>query len=163
MQAIKSIGKGQAALNDFWATMNVCYRGLHHNTYQEHLKKTFSPAAASAAENITLLMLLGTKETEDSYQEWRKNHQCQKNTNVGAGRMEVEAALELFRRSLSKSDLRYTTIVCNGDCRTYLTLCADETYGFMRLTKEDCVNHVQKRMGTILRGIFTKSRKKGNF
>lgn len=221
MQAIKSIGKGQTALNDFWATMNVSHRGLHHKTYQEHLKKTFSPAAASAAQNIfadavsavkevyqemevtfsknitvvydgtwltrghsshigvgcviefyTGLVLdctvlsnfclgcnLGPKETEDSYQEWKKNHRCQKNTNVGAGRMEVEAALELFRRSLSKNDLRYTTIVCDGDCRTYLTLCEDKTYGFMRLTKEDCVNHVQKRMGTNLRNILTKSRK----
>ncbi|KAH8025109.1 hypothetical protein HPB51_003025 [Rhipicephalus microplus] len=29
MQAIKSIGKGPTALNDFWATMNVSHRGIH--------------------------------------------------------------------------------------------------------------------------------------
>lgn len=41
MAAMKGIRKGQAALNDFWATMNVSHRGLQHRTYQGHLKKTF--------------------------------------------------------------------------------------------------------------------------
>lgn len=33
MQAIQTIGKGQTALNDLWATMNISHRGLHHKTY----------------------------------------------------------------------------------------------------------------------------------
>lgn len=53
--------------------------------------------------------------------------------------MEFEAALELFRHPLSKNDRIHTTVVCDGDCRTYLTLCEDETYGFMCLTKKDQV------------------------
>lgn len=44
--------KGLTALNYFWATMNVSHRGLNHKTYQEHLKRKFSPAAASAVENV---------------------------------------------------------------------------------------------------------------
>ncbi|KAH7956768.1 hypothetical protein HPB52_012553 [Rhipicephalus sanguineus] len=67
------------------------------------------------------------------------------------GRMEVEAALQLFGRSISKNDLRYTNVICDGDRRTYVALCNDKTYGFIPLTKEDCVNHVQKRMGSALR------------
>lgn len=31
--------KGQPALNDFLAPMNVSHRGLHHKTFQNHLKK----------------------------------------------------------------------------------------------------------------------------
>ncbi|CAN7988270.1 unnamed protein product [Ixodes hexagonus] len=48
IMAIKQIGKGQTALNDFWAAMNISHRGLYHKTFQEHLKKTFrEPEALS--------------------------------------------------------------------------------------------------------------------
>ncbi|KAH9364938.1 hypothetical protein HPB48_017967 [Haemaphysalis longicornis] len=100
---------------------------------------------------------LGPKPGDSNYNEWRQTHQCQKNTDVKSGKMEVEAALVLFRRSLEKYDLCYTTIVCNGDCRTYWTLCEDRTYGFIQFTKEDCVNHAEKRMGTNLRSVVAKS------
>lgn len=73
--------------------------------------------------------------------------------------MEVEAALQLFGRSISKNDLRYTNVICDGDSRTYTALCNDQTYGFIPLTKEDCVNHVQKRMGTALRSLVSKAKK----
>lgn len=209
MQAIKSIGKGPTALNDFWATMNVSHRGLHHKTYDGHLKKTFKPAAAAAAHNIftdaveavkkvytemettfsknitvvydgtwltrghsshtgvgciidfhTGLVLdcivlsnfcLGCSrqpaESDPNYAEWKQQHQCQKNTDVNSGRMEVEAALQLFRRSLSRNDLRYTNIVCDGDSRMFRTLCDEEVYGFVQLSKEDCINHVKNEWG----------------
>ncbi|XP_075533155.1 uncharacterized protein LOC142566189 [Dermacentor variabilis] len=101
--------------------------------------------------------MLGPKPGDSDYDVWRQAHQCQKNTDVKSGRMEVEAALELFRRSLTKNDLRYTNIVCDGDSRTYLALCEDQTYGFIQFSKEDCVNHVEKRMGTNLRTLVTKS------
>lgn len=49
---IRSIGKGETALNDFWVVMNVSHRGLHHNMYQEHLKNVVSKWAAASAEKI---------------------------------------------------------------------------------------------------------------
>lgn len=102
---------------------------------------------------------LGPKEGDDGYNDWKKAHVCQKNTEANSGQMEVEAALILFRRSLEKNDLRYTNIVCDGDSRTFLALCQDRTYGFIPLKKEDCINHVKKRMGTALRTLITKSKK----
>ncbi|XP_077517393.1 uncharacterized protein LOC144128162 [Amblyomma americanum] len=220
MQAIKSIGKGPTALNDFSATMNVSHRGLHHKTYDEHLKKTFKPAAAAAAHNIftdaveavkKVYIEMGTfsknitvvydgtwltrghsshtgvgciiefhtglvldcvvlsnfclgcsrqpAESDPHYAEWKQQHQCQKNTDVNSGRMEVEAALQLFRRSLSKNDLRYTNIVCDGDSRMFRTLCDEEVYGFVQLSKEDCINHVKKRIGAALRSLVAKAKK----
>ncbi|XP_077536306.1 uncharacterized protein LOC144148663 [Haemaphysalis longicornis] len=102
---------------------------------------------------------LGPKEGDESYDSWKASHICQKNTDVKSGRMEVEAALILFRRSLEKHGFRYTNIVCDGDCRTYLALCQDETYGFIRFTKEDCINHVKKRMNSALRGVVAKGKK----
>lgn len=38
--ATKQTGKGKTALNDFWKAMNVSHRGLHHKTFQQHLKKS---------------------------------------------------------------------------------------------------------------------------
>lgn len=64
--------------------------------------------------------------------------------------MEVEAVLILFQRSLSKHNLRYTTVLSDRDSRAYLTLQEEKVYGYMDILKEDCVNHVQKRMGTNL-------------
>ncbi|XP_077500388.1 uncharacterized protein LOC144111119 [Amblyomma americanum] len=222
IQAVKSIGKGATALNDFWSIMNVSQRGLYHKTFQKHLKSEFRLASETAAaknfsdavaavrtvysemdptfnNNITVVYdgtwltrghtshigvgtvigfytglvldcvvlsnrchgcTMGPKEGNDGYQEWKASHICQKkNTDVKSGRMEVEASLILFRRSLQKHGLRYTNIVCDGDSRTFLALCEDKTYGFIPFTKEDCVNHVKKRMGTALRALVTKSKK----
>ncbi|XP_075725532.1 uncharacterized protein LOC142767537 [Rhipicephalus microplus] len=52
MQAIKTIGKGSAALSDFWSVMNVSHRGIHHKTFQRHLKRECRPAGAAAAARV---------------------------------------------------------------------------------------------------------------
>ncbi|KAH7940682.1 hypothetical protein HPB49_003547 [Dermacentor silvarum] len=75
-----------------------------------------------------------------------------------AGEMEVEAALILFRRSLERYKLRYTKVLCDGDSRSYLALQADKVYGCIPIKKEDCVNHVQKCMGTALRNCVAEHR-----
>ncbi|CAN8006718.1 unnamed protein product [Ixodes hexagonus] len=53
MQAMQGIGKGSAALTDFWASMNVSHRGLHHKTFNGHMEKMLqaAEAAAAASEN----------------------------------------------------------------------------------------------------------------
>ncbi|KAH9364271.1 hypothetical protein HPB48_007002 [Haemaphysalis longicornis] len=88
-----------------------------------------------------------------SYEEWIVNHLCQKNSTKKAGEMEVEAALILFQRSWELHKLRYTTVLSDGDCRTYPALKEADVYGFIKVTKEERVNHVQKRMGTQLRNL----------
>ncbi|CAN7944761.1 unnamed protein product, partial [Ixodes pacificus] len=221
MQAVKSVGKGATALTDFWSVMNVSHRGMHHKTFQGHLKSKFSPAADTAAagvftdavnavrkvyeemdptftKNVTVIYdgtwmtrghtshigvgtvieyytglvldsvvlsnlchgcAVGPKPDAEGYSQWVQSHKCQRNTEVKSGRMEVEAALLLFGRSLAKNDLRYTNIVCDGDSRTFLALSEDATYGFIPFQKEDCINHVQKRMGSALRALITKGKK----
>ncbi|KAH9359664.1 hypothetical protein HPB48_012812 [Haemaphysalis longicornis] len=64
--------------------------------------------------------------------------------------MEVEAALILFQRSWELYKLRYPT---DGDCRTYRALRDANAYGYIMIPKEECVNRVQKRMGTQLRDL----------
>ncbi|CAN7950047.1 unnamed protein product [Ixodes pacificus] len=211
IQAIQSIGKGSTALTDFWSIMNVSHRGMHHKTFQGHLKASFKPASEAAAASVFVDAVAAVRKVyTDMDPTFTKNvtvvydgtwmtrghtshvgvgtiiefytglvidsvvlcnlclgctlgqneeHVCQKNTDVKSGRMEVEAALLLFRRSLAKNDLRYTNIVCDGDSRTFSALNEDATYGFIPFTKEDCVNHVQKRMGSALRALVTKAKK----
>lgn len=74
------------------------------------------------------------------------------------GSMEAKVALLLFGRSLDKNNLRYTNIVCDGDSHTFLALSEDATYVFIPFEKEDCINHVQKRMGSALRALITKGK-----
>lgn len=101
------------------------------------------------------------KEVDPAYQAWKEAHACQKNTDKKAGEMEVEAALILFQRSLQKHKLRYTTLLSDGDSRAYLALQDAKVYGYIPVDKEDCVNHIHKRMGTALRNLVSKQKSSG--
>ena len=76
--------------------------------------------------------------------------------------MEVEAARVLWGRSVSRHKLRYTVLLSDGDAKTFNQLTALKPYGddFM-VEKEECVNHVSKRLGTALRNVITDCKKKG--
>ncbi|KAH7959532.1 hypothetical protein HPB49_011646 [Dermacentor silvarum] len=51
-RAMQSIGNGQAALNDVFSIMGISHRGLHHKSYQSHLKNKLNPAATRAAGKV---------------------------------------------------------------------------------------------------------------
>lgn len=106
---------------------------------------------------------VGPKPGDDNYEEWLEKHkpQCQKNTDANAGQMEVEAARIMFERSFTKYKLRYINVLCDGDSRTYLALTQDKVYGYMVIKKQECVNHVKKRMGTSLRNLLDEHKSKG--
>lgn len=111
--------------------------------------------------NFCLGCQLGPKEDNPRYAEWLAGHTCQKNTSSKPGQMEVEAAQILFGRSLERHGLRYTTMLCDGDSRAFNSLQEAQVYGFVPIEKEDCVNHVHKRMGTALRNLLQKQRAEG--
>ncbi|XP_077488230.1 uncharacterized protein LOC144099059 [Amblyomma americanum] len=221
VMAMKQIGKGQTALNDFWATMNVSHRGLHHSTFQKHLKKTFrdreiqcidkfyAESAAAVKEvykemdpsfcrditvaydgtwhkrghtshigvgavieyhtglimdavvlsNQCLGCQVGPKPGDADYSSWHERHVFQKNTDAKSGRMEVDSALILFNHSVSKHNLRYTTLVSDGDSTTFSALVEENVYGLVPIVKEECLNYVQRRMGTALQNLVQKSEK----
>ncbi|KAH7986869.1 hypothetical protein HPB49_026260 [Dermacentor silvarum] len=75
--------------------------------------------------------------------------------------MEVEATLILFKCSLERHNLGYATILSDGDSRSYLSLQEENVYGYLQIDKEDCVNHVQKLMGTALRNLVSKNKASG--
>lgn len=223
-RAMQSTGNGQAALNDVFSIMGISHRGLHHKSYQSHLKNKLNPAATRAAEKVlsdcamavqklyrelyfdspgnVAICYDGTWMTrghlshigvgvvtelfsgyvldfvvlsnfcagcqrappkeDPNYIVWESMHTCQKNTQCKSGRMEVEAAVTLFERSISRHGLRYTVMLCDGDSRSFHAVEEARVYGFIQVQKEDCINHVQKRMGTALRNLVHKHKGSGD-
>lgn len=51
-RTLQSTGNGQTTLNDVFSAMGVSHRGLHHKTYQSHLKDKFMPAATKDEEKV---------------------------------------------------------------------------------------------------------------
>lgn len=64
LKSIQSMGKGVTALSDFCAGMNLSHRGLHHKTFQAHLRKVVQvcedTAAASEADSVRAIKDLYT-------------------------------------------------------------------------------------------------------
>ena len=76
--------------------------------------------------------------------------------------LEVEAARVVWRRSVQRHKLRYTTFLSDGDAKTFAELTKIKPYGEdIEIDKEECVNHVSKRLGSALRNIVTDCRKRG--
>ena len=90
------------------------------------------------------------------YISWYESHRedCSINHFKSAESMEKEAAVEMFKRSIPLYNLKYTTYVGDGDSSSYGEVCDAmfKKYGDEYIVvKEDCVGHIQKRMGTNLR------------
>ena len=95
------------------------------------------------------------KDSEE-FKAWKTSHvaTCQINHTTSSEDMEASAAVEMFGRSVENVSLKYTTFVGDGDSSCYgrvkeaMAAKYGETYS---VVKEECVGHVQKRMGTALR------------
>ena len=99
---------------------------------------------------------------EQSYaDDWKAKHalNCEKNFDGSAGSMEVECAKRIWARSIDKNQFRYITFLSDGDSKAYDAVSALNLYDTSRLIqKEDCINHVSKRMGTALRNLVESSK-----
>ncbi|KAK8395395.1 hypothetical protein O3P69_006206 [Scylla paramamosain] len=93
---------------------------------------------------------------EEKFEEWRKNvhvGMCQANFHGLSGRMEAECAIRMWGRS-ENLGFQYTTFLSDGDSSAFTAVTAMNNgagpYN-VQVEKEECVNHVKKRMGTRLR------------
>jgi hypothetical protein len=92
----------------------------------------------------------------DKYKEWKQAHEtrCQINHHGSSEEMEATAAVEIFSRSISSRKLKYTTFVGDGDSSSFgwVKEALEKKFGVEYvIVKEECVGHVQKRLGTALR------------
>ncbi|GFS80861.1 uncharacterized protein TNCV_126221 [Trichonephila clavipes] len=95
----------------------------------------------------------GLGENSAEFLVWYEGHisSCAINHVGSSCVMEQEAALNLWQRS-EDSDFRYTTLLSDGDEKTYQYLNTKEVYGpEIKIKKEECINHVSKRLGASLR------------
>ena len=78
-----------------------------------------------------------------AFNEWYVTHEpeCNQNYEEASGGMEVKAAELRWTRSTDRN-FTYTTILSDGDVRTFNRLTIMRVYGDVELQKEECVNHV---------------------
>lgn len=103
---------------------------------------------------------LGPKDGEEGHEQWMASHSdvCQKNFTGSSNAMEVGAAGILFSRSQDLHKLQYTTMLSDGDSKAFLHVSKLDLYD-KAIVKEDCINHVAKRVFSGIESI--KKTKKG--
>ena len=91
---------------------------------------------------------------------WKAGHSpsCSINTSSSAPAMESEAVLNLWKRSEEKTGLKYVHYIGDGDSKGFCTVSQAKPYGETPITKEECIGHVQKRLGKALRELKKKLR-----
>lgn len=99
----------------------------------------------------------------NEYKEWFKKHQdiCLVNHKGTSDSMESDGACEIFVRSVEGRSLKYCRFVGDGDTGCFgkvRSRCAEVFGGDYEVVKEECVGHVQKRMGSGLREFKRKNR-----
>ena len=96
--------------------------------------------------------------------EWMEAHkqsgECEINFDGPSTSMETEACRILWSRSIEKHNMRYTKLLSDGDNKTQSYLNDElQPYGSdIKVDKHECVNHVNKRMGTGLRKLRKESK-----
>jgi len=96
-----------------------------------------------------------TKENTEEYQEWAESHseQCEANHKGSSGKMEVDAVVEMFSRSENLHNMKYVNYIGDGDSKTFKGIVDAQPYEDITICKKECIDHVQKRMGTRLRNL----------
>ncbi|CAK9829653.1 hypothetical protein ANTRET_LOCUS6952 [Anthophora retusa] len=95
------------------------------------------------------------------YLEHKEDGLCTINHSGSLGKMEVDAVVEMFLRSEELHGARYSNYIGDGDAKTFKAIFDIEPYGHeFKTKKNECIGHVEKRMGSRLRNV-KKSAKLG--
>ncbi|GBN94037.1 hypothetical protein AVEN_128683-1 [Araneus ventricosus] len=87
--------------------------------------------------------------------------ECSENYVGSSNAMEVKAAEILWKRSVENCVMRYMSVLSDDDSKTYQDLLEFDVYDdSMNISKEECLNHVAKRLGTGLRNKVKEWRSK---
>jgi len=95
------------------------------------------------------------KEDTEEYAEWSENYasKCQVNHEGSAGKMEIDAVVEMFQRSETLHQVKYANYIGDGDSKTFKGITNAKPYENIIVLKKECIDHVQKRIGTRLRNL----------
>lgn len=84
-----------------------------------------------------------------------RTHNC-RNHQGSASSMESVGSYRIFERSQMLRNLMYTDYYGDGDSKAYPTV--KDIYGTDSVTKLECIGHVQKRVGSRLRKLKSKTK-----
>jgi len=89
------------------------------------------------------------KEGTEEFDEWWEQHQhkCQANFAGSSGSMDSAGMLAIFQRSVAQHNTRYVEFLGDGVSKAHNLLVQENVYG------DECVGHVQKRLGSRLRSL----------
>ena len=95
---------------------------------------------------------------EEEYGDWLATHadSCDINTSVSAPAMETEAAVKLWNRSVESHGLKCTMYIGDGDSNGFNAVVKAKPYDDTDIVKEECIGHIQKRLGKGLRELKKK-------
>ena len=89
----------------------------------------------------------------------KSSGKCNANYEGASGSMEVQVAVNIWSRSVRKNGMRYVKLLSDGDAKTWTRLSEVAPYGkSILIEKEECIIHVQKRLGKGLRELATKEK-----
>ena len=74
--------------------------------------------------------------------------------------MEAHAAAKIFSRSVNKRRLIYGTMICDGDSKSHA---AAVNHSGLDIVKEDCINHISKRMYNALEALKAANKSSLNY
>lgn len=119
---------------------------------------------AQVISNYCKACEMGPKPGNSTYLKWHRNHnwKCQKNFEGSSNAMEAEAAQIIFQRSVRKRSLVYGTMLCDGDSKAFHAAQASCGYD-ISITKEDCINHIAKRMFNALENLKKSNKDSLNY
>lgn len=107
---------------------------------------------------VAIVKLVRKKKGTD---EWHEE-ECFANHSGSAGKMEVDAVKEMFSWSEETFGVKYMNYIGDGDSKTYKAILELNPYDEdFPVVKSECVDYVEKRMGTRLRNLKKKKEKLG--
>ncbi|KAH9377387.1 hypothetical protein HPB48_008605 [Haemaphysalis longicornis] len=147
--AMQTTGNHQTVLNDVFTTLNISHRGLHTKTWQGYVKEKLAPAATRAADNVMATSAWSVRKLYDDLQLGNPGNISVTYDGSWMTRgysSHIGVVIELFtglvldfvvlsnfcagcKRRPKRHNLRYTTILSDGDSRTYLALVDAKVYG----------------------------------
>ena len=117
----------------------------------KYSKKVLDTVVKSSFCQGCNLWKIKKKGTIDDYSDWYEDHieQCTINHVDSAGKMEVDAITKMFQNSEEKYGVKYTTFIGDGDSKTFRDILDAKLYrDTVIVEKKECIEHVEKRMGT---------------
>ena len=87
----------------------------------------------------------------DKFENFLAHHKPDYRINCmgSAPAMEAEGTVNIFKRSMEKKGLRYVNFYGDSDSISFSSV--ENIYSGIKVTKYECIGHVQKRMGNRLR------------